>query len=297
MACLSIGLPVYNGEVYLEAALVSLLGQTFGDFELIISDNASTDSTEEICRSYAANDSRIQYFRAERNRGAAWNFNRVVKLAGGEYFKWAAYDDLHEPLCLEMCVKAIRNHPDAVLSYTRSRLIDEEGRHIRDYNIDFRTHSRLPHKRFYDLISRDYLACQLYGVIRTASLRRTSLLGSYPSADIHLLAELALMGPFHEINRPYFLRRDHARRSVRAYTTVKETAEWFNPGAVVHARMAKVNRFLKYASAIRRARLDAREKMLCYLALVRCIGVRMPKAVKGYQVGIIGSLKSSLRKA
>ena len=89
----SIGLPVYNGERFLPQALDSILAQTFEDFELIISDNASTDTTEEICRTYATQDQRIHYHRHEQNRGAAWNFNYIVPLARGEYFKWAADDD------------------------------------------------------------------------------------------------------------------------------------------------------------------------------------------------------------
>src|SRR5262245_32943693 len=91
---LCIGVPVYNGERYLEPAIGSLLAQTFSDFRLIISDNASTDGTEEICRALARRDRRIEYHRSTRNRGPAWNFNRVVELADAEYFKWAAYDDL-----------------------------------------------------------------------------------------------------------------------------------------------------------------------------------------------------------
>jgi len=91
---LCIGLPVYNGEEYLAQAVESVLGQTFDDFRLIISDNASTDGTEEICRSYAQRDSRVEYHRVGENRGAAWNFNRVVGLADSEYFQWATHDDV-----------------------------------------------------------------------------------------------------------------------------------------------------------------------------------------------------------
>jgi glycosyltransferase involved in cell wall biosynthesis len=86
----SIGLPVYNAGQYLEEALDSILAQTFEDFELIISDNGSTDNTEAICWSYARRDQRIRYFRNETNLGAAWNFNRVFELASGKYFKWTA---------------------------------------------------------------------------------------------------------------------------------------------------------------------------------------------------------------
>ena len=96
----SIGLPVYNGERYLPQALDAILSQTFEDFELIISDNASTDSTQDICKSYAANDARVKYFRNSSNIGISRNFNRVFELSsGGEYFKWCAHDDLMAPDC------------------------------------------------------------------------------------------------------------------------------------------------------------------------------------------------------
>jgi len=89
----SIGMPVYNGARYIREALDSLLGQTFTDFELIISDNASTDSTEAICREYAAKDQRIRYIRQSHNLGASGNFKFVLDQALGEYFMWAAHDD------------------------------------------------------------------------------------------------------------------------------------------------------------------------------------------------------------
>src|SRR4051794_27811047 len=76
----SIGLPVYNGEKYLAAAIESALRQTFGDLELIISDNGSTDGTREICERFAAEDPRVRYHQEVQNRGAVWNFNRVVQL-------------------------------------------------------------------------------------------------------------------------------------------------------------------------------------------------------------------------
>lgn len=87
----SIGLPVYNGEQYLAKALDSLLAQTFTDFEVIISDNASTDRTSEICAAYLERDPRIRYYRNQQNIGAAPNFNRTFELATGMYFKTCSY--------------------------------------------------------------------------------------------------------------------------------------------------------------------------------------------------------------
>ena len=122
----TIGLPVYNGGQFLATALDSLLGQTFTDFELIISDNASTDTTEEICREYARADARVRYRRSSENRGFTWNANRVVELAAGKFFRWAAHDDACLPTFLERCVETLRSEsPSVVLAYPRSKVIDD----------------------------------------------------------------------------------------------------------------------------------------------------------------------------
>lgn len=105
----SIGMPVFNGEKYIRDALDSLLNQTFSDFELIISDNASTDSTEEICCEYASRDSRISYFRQTENNGAITNFQFVLDQARGEFFMWAAYDDLWSSDFLKDAVGSLKN--------------------------------------------------------------------------------------------------------------------------------------------------------------------------------------------
>src|SRR5260370_3152132 len=99
----SIGLPVYNGEQFLESALNSLLSQTFGDFELIISDNASTDRTKEIAQSIAAMASRVRYSRNLQNMGLVPNFDRTTALADVEYFIGAAPVELCSPVYLGLC--------------------------------------------------------------------------------------------------------------------------------------------------------------------------------------------------
>lgn len=103
----SIGVPVRNGARFLEQALDSLLAQSYQEFELIISDNASTDQTEAICRAYAARDGRIRYYRSSKDLGLAHNYNYLFQLARGEYFKWAAADDLHEPDYVLRCLDVL----------------------------------------------------------------------------------------------------------------------------------------------------------------------------------------------
>ncbi len=112
---LSVGMPVYNGQNYLAFTIEAILSQSFTDFELIISDNGSTDETEAICRAYAAQDARIRYERVEENLGAAYNFNRVFELARGRYFKWAAHDDYFTADYFERCIQVLEQNPAVVL--------------------------------------------------------------------------------------------------------------------------------------------------------------------------------------
>ena len=111
----SLILPVFNGENYIGEAIESVLAQTYTDFELLISDNASTDKTEVICKKYVKKDSRIQYYRNNINIGAASNFNILFNKCRGEYFQWIAHDDMFEPQFLEKCVDVLDNRPDTVL--------------------------------------------------------------------------------------------------------------------------------------------------------------------------------------
>ena len=128
---ISIGLPVYNGANFLRPALDSILQQDYTDFELIISDNASTDETSQICQQYAADDRRIRFIRCESNIGAAGNFRKVFDLARSDYFKWATHDDIHLPGFLSRCVEVLgQSPPSVVLVAPRAELIDGEGKKL-----------------------------------------------------------------------------------------------------------------------------------------------------------------------
>jgi glycosyltransferase involved in cell wall biosynthesis len=120
----SIGMPVYNGQLYIRKALDSLLAQTFTDFELIISDNASTDGTLEICIEYAKKDCRIRLYRQKKNTGALFNFNFVLDRAISEYFMWAAADDTRSPDFIELNLKFLINNPGFVASTSPVRFED-----------------------------------------------------------------------------------------------------------------------------------------------------------------------------
>ena len=218
---LSIGLPVYNGEPFLQQALQSLLAQTYSDFELIVSDNASTDRTEEICRDYAAKDARVRYSRNTKNIGVGPNFNRVFKLSTGEYFKWASADDVCEPEHLARCLDVLYKDQSAVLACSRARFIDNAGKplDLNDPGWNLRVES--PYDRLRYVIGAGHWVNPHYGVIRSGALAKTRLMPGYPGGDYRLLAELSLLGKFVEIPEYLFMRRVHPGAS--SQNTTKTT--------------------------------------------------------------------------
>src|SRR5690348_12208016 len=125
MRKVAIGMPVWNGEAFLAEAIESVLGQTYGDLELVISDNASTDATAEICHGYAQRDSRIRYIRQDRNIGAGPNHVEVFRRSSSAYFKWASHDDVLEPGFLEACVRVLDESDAVVLCSPATLLINE----------------------------------------------------------------------------------------------------------------------------------------------------------------------------
>jgi glycosyltransferase involved in cell wall biosynthesis len=258
----SVGMPVYNGEPYITQAIDSILSQTFTDFELIISDNASTDGTEQICRKYTASDSRVSYHRSDWNRGAAWNHNQVVELARGEYFKWQCHDDYCDPTLLEKCLAVVDSDPDVVLCYPHFVRVDELNRPLGIKS------SRVlgevePHLRFRSMIYRRDSCEEIYGLTRTAVMRKTALVGPYSNSDDTFLAELILHGRFREVPEPLFFYRIHSAQSTRAYPSRSERMAWFKPDARTFS-LPSVRLFRGYISLLWRSPLPWREKLRCY---------------------------------
>ncbi|MDJ0795216.1 MAG: glycosyltransferase family 2 protein [Calothrix sp. MO_167.B12] len=209
----SIGLPVYNGENFIRAALDSILAQTFTDFELIISDNASTDNTEAICREYMAKDCRIKYYKNDKNLGGGPNYHRTFELSNGEYFKWAAHDDVIAPDFLSKCIDVLDQNPDVVLCHSLVSYINENGDFLRNYNVHLRTNSPKIQVRFHDLLAK-HLCYPIFGLIRTSALQVTPPQGGYGAADAIFLLRLALQGRFYEIPEYLFFSRSHAQQSL-----------------------------------------------------------------------------------
>jgi glycosyltransferase involved in cell wall biosynthesis len=196
---LTIGLPIYNGEQLLPQAIESLLTQRYDDFEVVISDNASVDGTPELCAAYAARDRRIRYVRNERNLGSIPNFNKLVGLARGEYFKWAAHDDWCEPEFVGRCVEVLDADPGVVLCHAKAIRVDEAGDTLVVDLDPLDVRSPDPAERFRQVLWSLKAIYPIYGVIRTDALRRTQLFRSHSGSDRILLAELSLLGQLYQI--------------------------------------------------------------------------------------------------
>jgi glycosyltransferase involved in cell wall biosynthesis len=268
---LTVGLPVYNGEKFLAQSLDALLGQTYEDFELLISDNTSTDETARICASYQAQDPRIRYFRQPRNIGCAPNHNFLVGQARGEFFKWASDDDLYARNLLESCVDALDKYPDVVLAHSFTAIIDDAGSVIKTVKYSLDSAAPSAPQRFRSVLV-DPGGDDDGAVIRTGILRQTALNGSYYRADRTFVAELALYGPFYQVPDWLYFRRDHPDRAARAFSTVRSWCANLDPRRADRLRNPVLRLYGEYIwgfiSAIQRAPLTPAERRACYRHMV-----------------------------
>jgi len=295
---LSIGLPVFNGENYLTAALDSLLSQSFTDFELIICDNASTDRTAEICRVFNASDQRIQYHRNETNIGAAGNYNRTLTLARGEYFKWASHDDVCLPGFLESCIAVLDSHPDVVLCHSRSLCIGIRGEVKGIYGEELAFDDRRPAQRFWKAISRPHACITVFGVMRRATLLLTIRHGDWVGADRNLLAELSLIGKTELVPELLFQRREHPEASIHKYEDESQRLAWFDPSLAGAVSFPTWRRLQEYLKAVARVQMTLVDRISCYGKLLRWVGARHhtgPRNVSLMSTEVLRAMKHSTR--
>jgi glycosyltransferase involved in cell wall biosynthesis len=265
----TMGMPVFNGEPFLEEALRSLLAQTFEDFELIISDNASTDRTGDICRDYAARDVRIRYLRNDANVGFCLNQNRVYGLARGDYFLLAHHDDVRSPHYLERTVPVLDSDPGVVICYTKTRDIDEHGNPLPRQDPALRWESPDYRARFRDTIRMDHICEPDFGLTRMSVLRATRLHGDYADSDRVLLADLALRGRFHCVPEYLFFRRAHGGQSTALAPDRQSRTVWFNPAWAGRLVFPHFRQLVEYYRVIGRAPLVLRSRLWCILELMR----------------------------
>lgn len=274
---LSIGLPVYNGGDYVGLAIQSILAQTFTDFELIISDNASTDGTRRICEDFARRDKRVRYHRNEENIGATQNWYLVHRLSRAGYFASVAHDDLYEPTYMERCIEVLDRDPSIVVCHTKTKLIDERGNPSGVFDVEVGTTSTSAADRLYRIIRYDYLCIQLYGVMRSEALAATKVFAGYYGCDRNLLAELALIGRIVEVPEYLFLHRIYAGSLGSIVNSGKSESEMrsIDPGTNWDNTSTQWRIFWHYAGSVGRHVSSPLERLRCYGVLLRLLAGRV----------------------
>jgi glycosyltransferase involved in cell wall biosynthesis len=277
---ISVGLPVYNGSPHLKDAIESLLAQTYGDFEIIISDNASTDDTQDVCEHYVRLDNRVRYHRNAKNIGLIKNFNSVFERAEAPYFKWVAHDDIHEPRYLECCFPPVRDDPSISVSHCETTLVDAAGISLpyedslnfcvdpangcRWYldRTDCATRGPAP-KRFRDVLAYQIMCGPVYGLMPRHLLKQTVLNRTFFGSDKLLLAEMALLGRFHIVRERLFKKRMHA-----GMTSVKKggsQATYIDPES--GNKYLRLQKLASYLTMLKHRNLSPGHRLACWYYL------------------------------
>jgi len=285
----SIGVPVYNGEKYIRQALDGLIAQTYQNFEIIISDNASTDNTKNICLEYINRDNRISYYGNEINIGATENFNRLVKLAKGKYFMWAAADDIFLPKFIEKCVEKMEEEPSLILCYSSLRFIDEKGQVIKNVNYDLYDN---PNLSDHDMEARlkkwwgrnGWYA--VYGLYRLDILCSSNLFMNVYGGDVLFITELLYKGPFGKIPQVLFLYRQFQKKTeIDRYNSQSEE----NKSKSLSLDYCHVNLYINIYDNILAHDFTLSKKIILILNLVRAWKRHVYNKLNGF---VIFSIKT-----
>src|SRR5467141_259910 len=255
----SVGIPVFNGELFLRGAIDSMLTQSHTNLELIVSDNASTDGTAVIGREYAARDARVRYFRQPRNIGAPRNWNFVATCARGKYMKWLSANDYCDTTMLAACVEVLESDPRVVLCYGTTCLVDELTGAVQPFDGDFSITEEQPSVRLSRLLEKMTLNNAMTGLIRMEVLRKTALDRPYPGGDVVLMAELAMAGKFVLLFHPLQYRRIGVR-TFSGLLTDKELRQFIDPEAKFGAGLDRLRLHIDYFASVLRASMPLQEK-------------------------------------
>ena len=283
----AIGVPVFNGEDHIESVIQCLKNQTFQDFEVLISDNCSTDRTVEICEKLIRDDGRFTLVQQTENLGAIPNFNYVARHTDSEYFKWAAADDLIGPTFLEDCIRILDSQPDVGVCYCKSDFVDTEGhswleRIPESHHTLEKDHegavwwsghprqngsSSEPIRRFQGVILGTSSAADSFGLIRRDVLNKTRLVVPHYGGEKVFLAELYLYAKHHYIDKTMFFQRLHADASSNIDDAAAE--ESFVVAQQKSGAPTRLALFAAHIYSIWRSDLPASLKVSGFLAIFR----------------------------
>jgi glycosyltransferase involved in cell wall biosynthesis len=266
---LTIAVPVYNNERHLATSLTSLLSQTYRDFVLLISDNASTDSTPDICRDFAARDARVQYQRNARNIGMFQNFNRLFELTRTPFIKWSTADDFWAPEFIASAMAVLETDHSVGVVYPQTTFVDSNGKPYEEYVDGLHLDNENPVHRLSLFLANVKRCHPQLGVLRSSCVAATRGFGTYQGGDIAFLADMALQCKFHEIPQRQFFRRFHPESSSWARHDEKHQKRRFYGQRASGPQFENTRRYADYFLRALRSRLTAREKIAAVNVLAR----------------------------
>ena len=203
----TVGLPVFNGEELLPRALDSVTSQDHSELDIVISDNGSTDSTEEIARAYCASDPRIRYLREPINRGGTWNFNRTLDLRRGTYFVWQAHDDVMLPGFISKCLTALANRPEASICHSHAQPVTKALQPVGPPYVGWEVDLPTPQERYRRVYEDWRLHAAVYGLMRSDALSKSAGLPLMLAGDLVFIAEMSMYGPIIQVPEVLQLKR------------------------------------------------------------------------------------------
>jgi len=264
------GLPVYNGERYLAAAIESHLAQTYGDFQLVISDNGSTDATADICNDYASRDGRIKVLRSNENRGILWNHRRVFEAVESprQYFRWAAADDVLEPDLFKTMVDVLEARPEVEAVVPDTKNIDSDDRPIGSMSRTLDLQSPDPFERARAVLTGGYQMVIAFGLFRASTLQRMRTKPDYLGWDFVFLWELALRTQIVQTSGAALLRRFHPGATSHV-KTAREMRKWVEPNSSAGMSFPHWTWAYERARALMGSPLPLRERWRIGLMLAR----------------------------
>lgn len=265
----TVALPVYNGETFVSKSLDTLLGQTFGDFKIIVSDNASTDGTGEICRQYMERDKRIEYYRNDVNIGLAANYNLSFSRCRSKYFRWATADDFCAPELLEDHVRVLESDPSIALCYSQAWMVDAEGVPYETWTDDLHLMQSDPIERFKVVVQKIIRVHHHLGLMRADCLRRTGGMAQHVCSDQGMIAELSLLGKFYRIEKQQFFRRMHDKSSSWQTFGEEHQAKFFHAANAKRMPFGRLRWHAYYVEVVRRSELSPAQRLQAYAFLAR----------------------------
>ena len=280
----SIGLPVFNGEKFLESSIDTLLSQSYQNIEVIVSDNASTDKTQLIVERYCSKDDRVKYHRHEKNLGASLNYNSTFEMSDGKYFKWAAHDDIIHKNYIEQCVIAMEGDDSLSLVHPLTGQIDGKGavtEHLytsRDTVIPETTSKR----ELYRILIQDRGAwVRIFGLIRSSVLKNTPLIDNYVGSDLTLLGELGLKGKVRDIDTIMFWRREHEETSTTGqYKARRKRLNWFDTSKNPKVAFPEWRLNTEMFRSVAKQNISLTDKISCVMAILGRMWIKKRLLIK-----------------